>query len=270
MIIIVIDNLGLIATDSFFKGIEKDDYIAGKIKELSDTTGASMFLLHHLTKETARKFNIDEGYRPRKEHIKGSTRILDYVQQALLINLPRKYKDLVEEEKTKSKLYSIKERTGPFDKTRFLMEFWSINPKGDKNTKSIPDLPEETWKELKYHCTVHKKPDGESMGAGYVLKKYIEYSAYIDEKNKGRESKYLTEKMSIHTFINQRKYTEDYSPQKNSRSYYLYGGDLSVSRHINNLFIVESVKNRDGSDIEDESIIRYNANLDHNIFTPIL
>jgi hypothetical protein len=29
------------------------------------------------------------------------------------------------------------------------------------------------------------------------------------------------------------------------------------------------VKNRDGSDIDDSNIIRYNANLDYNIFIPM-
>jgi len=131
MIIIVIDNLGLISTDTFYKGTEKDDYLAGKLKELSELTDSSIFLIHHITKENSRAFNLKEGYRPRKEYIKGSSRILDYVQQAMMINLPRKYKDLASEEKDKAIMFATKERSGSFDKTRFLMEFWTINPQGD-------------------------------------------------------------------------------------------------------------------------------------------
>lgn len=269
-LIVIIDNLGLVTTDSFFKGTERDDYLAGKIKEMSDTSKASVFLLHHITKESSKRFNIDEGYRPRKEYIKGSTRILDYVPQAVMVNLPRKYKDLVQEEKSKAKAFNIKNRTGKFDKTRFLMEFWTINPEGDKDTKDIEDLPNATWESLKWVCRTTTLPNGEKPKVGFIIKKYMEYSIYVDEKNKGRESKYKQAKMSIYTFIEKKKYLEDYSPKKNSRSYYLYGDDMTLMADINSLFIVESVKNRDGSDIDDESIIRYHANLDYNIFKPII
>ena len=269
-IIVVIDNLGLITTDSYYKGIEKDDYLAGKIKELCDSTNTCMFVIHHITKESSKRFNLDEGYRPRKEYIKGSTRILDYVQQAVLVNLPRKYKDLVQEEKSKTKILNIKERTGKFDRTRFLAEFWTINKKGDKNTKNITDLQEATWNELKFACATDTTEKGEPLAAGYIIKKYIEYSFYMDELNKYRTKGFKTEKLSIYSFITNKKYKEDYSPEKDSRSYYLYGNDISLSANINELFIVEIVKNRDGIDVEDESIIRYRANLDFNIFIPII
>ena len=71
-------------------------------------------------------------------------------------------------------------------------------------------------------------------------------------------------------FINNKKYKEDYSPKPDSRAYYLYGSDLSIVVNINDLFIAEMVKNRDGNDVEDQSIIRYNSNLDYNTFDPII
>lgn len=269
-IAVVVDNLGLISTESFYKGIEKDDYLAGKLKELCDTTNVCMFLLHHITKESAQKFNLKEGYRPRREYIRGSARIIDYVQQAILVNLPRKYKDLVMEEKGKAKTLNVKTRTGKFDKTRFLMEFWTINPKGDKNTKTISDLQEATWNELKFACATETDEKGEPIGAGYIIKKYVEYSFFIDEINKNRKEGFESEKLSIYSFITNKKFKEDYSPKKDTRTYYLYGNDITLSANINDLFIVETVKNRDGSDVEDESIIRYSANLDYNIFIPII
>jgi len=265
-IILVLDNLGLIATDSFYKGLEKDDYLAGKIKELCDETGVCIIVLHHITKDSAKRFNLTEGYRPRKEHIKGSTRILDYVQQAMLVNLPRKYKDLVAEEKDKIKMVHTKMAEGKFSKARFLEEFWIINPQGDKNTKGISDLQEATWGELKLCCAIEKKDNGEPIGAVYIMRKYLEYSFYIDDINRHREAQYRSEKLSIFSFISNKKFKEDYSPKKDSRAYYLYGSDLSKVTNINDLFIAEMVKNRDGNDVEDESIIRYKCNLDYNIF----
>ena len=270
MIIVIIDNLGLVAVDTYYKGTEKDDYLAGKIKEMADQTESSIFLVHHITKENAKSFNLKEGYRPRKEYIRGSSRILDYVQQALMVNLPRKYKDLIVEEMSKSKMFNIKPRTGRFDRTRFLMEFWSINDKGDKATKNLQNLQERTWEELKLALVVEKMADGTEMGAGHILKRYIEYSIYIDELNRPREVKYHTEKMSIYSYIIAKKFKENYKPKPSTRTFYLYGNDMKLCKDINEIFIAEAIKNRDGADIEDQNIIRYKANLDYNIFEPLI
>jgi replicative DNA helicase len=267
--IIIIDNLGLITTDSFYKGIEKDDYLAGKLKDICDMTESSIIVVHHITKEAAKKFNISEGYRPRKEYIKGSTRILDYVQQAILVNLPSKYKDLVSEEMQKAAMFNYVEKTGKFDKARFINELWNLNPHGDKNTKSLPDLLDATWNELKYTSTVEELPDGMKITIGYIIKKYIEYSIYIEDKNRDREPKFHTERMSIYSFLNGKKYKEDFKPKQTSRTFYLYGDDMSRAKYINELFILETVKNRDGSDAHDQNIIRYLTDLGHNIFNPI-
>ena len=222
-VIIIIDNLGLITTDSYYKGIEKDDYLAAKIKDVCDQTDASILLLHHMTKEGAKALNLKDGYRPRKEHIRGSSRILDYVQQCMLLNLPSRYKDLVLQEKEKKKLFNLKQRTGKFDFTRFLMEFWNINPKSDKQTKSLSNLQQATWNELKFTVGEEKMPDGSKMGVGFILNKYLEYSVYIDDINRPREPKYHKEKVAIHTFITKKMFNESYSPENNSRTYYLYG-----------------------------------------------
>jgi replicative DNA helicase len=269
LFIIVIDNLGLIETDSFYRGNEKDDYLAGKLKDIYDTTEACMFILHHITKESKNKLNINEGYRPRSEYIKGSTRILDYVQQAILVNLPRKYKDLVSEEKSKAEMFVIKKISGAFDKSRFKNEFWSINPKGDKNTKTTTDLLDTTWNELKFICGSETLEDGMPITVGYLLRKYVEYSISIDEINRNRKQEYYSEKLSIYTFLNHKKFKEDYKPQPSTRTFYLYGNDISRAKYIQELFIAECVKNRDGSDVDDQSIIRYKADLDHNIFIPM-
>jgi len=265
-IIIIVDNLGLINTESFYKGNEKDDYLAGRIKDISDQTLSSIIVLHHITKESAKSFNLAEGYRPRKEYIKGSTRILDYVQQAILVNLPRKYKDLVIEEKEKAKLFNVKPATGKFDFSRFINEFWVLNPHSDKNTKTIVDLREMTWEQLKEACSLDTLDNGAPMGVSYIMRKYIEYSLFIDDKNRHREQKYYEEKLSIYSFIVNKKYKEDFKPKQTTRTYYLYGNDIKLSLKLQHLFIVEAVKNRDGQDSDDTNIIRYEANLDYNTF----
>jgi len=173
------------------------------------------------------------------------------------------------EEKMKSKMFDIKPRTGQFDKTRFLMEFWTINDKGDKNTKNITDLQERTWEELRMACAIEKKPDGTQMGVGYILNKYIEYSIYIDEINRHRDEKYKSEKLSIYTYITTKKFKENFKPKPTTRTYYLYGDNMKLCSDINEIFIAEAIKNRDGADIEDQNIIRYRANLDYNIFEPL-
>jgi len=268
-IIVIIDNLGLITTDSYYKGVEKDDYLAAKIKDVCDQTNASILLLHHMTKEGAKSLNLKDGYRPRKEHIRGSSRILDYVQQCMLLNLPSKYKDLTLQEREKKKLFNLKQRTGSFDFTRFIMEFWTINPKADKLTKHLSDLRQATWNELKFTCGEEKMPDGSKMGVGFILNKYLEYSVYIDDVNRPRETKYHKEKVAIHTFITKKMYNESYSPENNSRTHYLYGDNLRLALKLKNIFIAEIVKNRDGDDDEDHNILRYESHLGYNSFKPL-
>lgn len=268
--VIVLDNLGLIATDSFYKGIEKDDYLAGKIKELSEFTDSSVLVLHHITKESAKAFNLGDGYRPRKEYLKGSTRILDYIQQAAMVNLPRKYKDLVLEENDRAKLLSIKPKKGTFDFNRFKAEFWIINPQGDRFTKDLSDLTDLTWRILRETCSLETQDDGSAIGVSFLMNKYIEYSMYVDDKNRHREEKYKEAKLSIYTFLNNKKYKEDFTPKQTTRTYYLYGNDMSLSLKLQNLFIVEAIKNRDGQDTDDQNIIRYICNLDYNTFEPII
>ena len=118
-------------------------------------------------------------------------------------------------------------------------------------------------------CAIEKKPDGTQMGVGYILNKYIEYSIYIDEINRHRDEKYKSEKLSIYTYITTKKFKENFKPKPTTRTYYLYGDNMKLCSDINEIFIAEAIKNRDGADIEDQNIIRYRANLDYNIFEPL-
>ena len=265
-LLIIIDNLGLVEVERGFTPIERDDYIVGKIKDLSSELDACIILVHHFNKEASKKANIQEGYRPRKDHIKGSTRILDYVQQALLINLPRKYKDLIYEEKQKQ---IVMPKLTKMDEKAFFEYFWPLNPKGDNFTKSLADLPKATWNELLVTVRHKKTLTNKQITAGFILKKYIEYVNYINDTNSDREKKYHARKISIYEFLKKNKYNEGFAPEKSSKSYYLYGGNVDLKSKIEELFIVEAVKNRDGGTADEQVIFRYFGDLSYNSFKEI-
>ena len=236
------------------------------IKDIADETGALVLPVHHFNKEAAKRFNLREGYRPRKDHLRGSQRILDYTQQALFVNLPRKYKDLMLEEKKKL-IKPIKDED--MDYNGFLDNFWILNPHGDKHTENLSDVPNQTWKELIFHTRHKTKLNGDKLVVGYLMEKYMQYSAWIEDVNSDREKRYHKSKVSIYGYLKNQMYNEDYTPDQNSRSYYLYGDNPNLKKELHRLFIVEAQKNRDGGTNDSQVIFRYYANLDHNIFEEI-
>ena len=266
--IIIIDNLGLIECDK--SGIDRDDFLAAKIKSIADSTNTAVILLHHFTKEISRRANIEDGYRPRKEYLKGSTRILDYVQQALFVNLLRKYPDLLAEEKH-LQLDFIGTKNIEFTEANFDKYLWSINSMGDKETTSLTDIRMETFIKLKTLLNKETKfANGKLITFSDIIQKYSEYSNYVDTRNKGREEKYKTQKISIYIFIVKRKFNENYVTSDNSpRSVYLYGKNKELRYHIDDLFIVESIKNRDDDNLNENAIFRFITDLGYNIFKEI-
>ena len=99
--ILVIDNLGLILSNANKNQIDVDEYIAKKIVQLREETGALIIPIHHLTKEQGVRTNIKNAYAPKIEDIRGSTRIPDYAKQVILIHKPSNFKDLVTQEELK-------------------------------------------------------------------------------------------------------------------------------------------------------------------------
>lgn len=95
--ILVIDNLGGIITNG--NQTEEEDKIAKKLVQLRDQTKALIFLVHHLKKESGAVGNATTGYRPTRDHIRGSGRFRDFANQILLINCPSRYPDVVIKEK---------------------------------------------------------------------------------------------------------------------------------------------------------------------------
>lgn len=94
--VLIIDNVMLLKDNSQYrfkgKGVEVDDHIANQIQSIFTATKAdydvAIWFLHHLTKEQLSKSNFVEGYRPREDQIKGSTRYRDICTQGILIHRP--------------------------------------------------------------------------------------------------------------------------------------------------------------------------------------
>ena len=77
-----------------------DDQIAREIIKLRKETNKGnnksfIISLHHFTEEQQRDLNLKEGYRPRENHFKGSTRHRDANTIVMLMNKPAFFKDLV-------------------------------------------------------------------------------------------------------------------------------------------------------------------------------
>ncbi len=99
--ILIIDNVMLLKDNNNFKMNQTsiDDLICRniqEIKELANKIGkASVLMLHHFNDEQMNKLNLKDGYRPRENHFKGSTRYRDISTQVILINKPEEYPDLL-------------------------------------------------------------------------------------------------------------------------------------------------------------------------------
>lgn len=268
---IVIDNLGLIDINNF-KGIDtqKDDIIANELVKMRLETKASIILIHHFTKANIQKINLKDGYRPREENLRGSSRILDYANQVAFVNRPNRYPDLIEEELEANKTLEFSTN---FSEYVFKNELWRLNDQGDKETewKKEDDLYQKTYDALYSKLGVESTLEGERLTYQYFANKYYAYSKSIDDVNRERAAGMKSRKDAILTFINQKKYNSTYGNKNvDSREYYLYG-DIPFNQRkelIKTLFIMEIVKNRDGNDL-DERLIRYKCDLNYNEFIPL-
>lgn len=90
----VIDNLGLIKPHQK-NDIQNEDDIARLLKDLRDKTEGLIIVLHHLTKESEGKFNVNDLYRPKVTHIRGSSRLVDFANKVILLHRPEMYADVI-------------------------------------------------------------------------------------------------------------------------------------------------------------------------------
>jgi replicative DNA helicase len=107
--ILLIDNI-MRLLDMISKGMtqnEKDDFIANTISQCYNDTrkyNSLIIFLHHFTKDQAGHLNLDDGYRPSREHIKGSSRYDDISEQVVLLNRPANYPKLMAKYRSKKEV----------------------------------------------------------------------------------------------------------------------------------------------------------------------
>jgi replicative DNA helicase len=107
-----------------------DDIIANDIADIYKETkhfNPLIIYLHHMTKEQGSDFNMDSGYRPTLDHVKGSGRFIDVPEQIVLLNRPGAYGKLLLEYKDRKDLFQhmfvaevIKNTNGPTGLIHFL------------------------------------------------------------------------------------------------------------------------------------------------------
>ena len=102
--ILIIDNIGLLK-DHKGTQTETDDYVSKVIVEIKDRTKGLIIPIHHMVKDMEKEERLKDGYRPRLEHLKGSTRIQDYANKVVLLHRPGHYEDLVKREESKGLIY---------------------------------------------------------------------------------------------------------------------------------------------------------------------
>lgn len=101
--ILIIDNIMLLKDNMSLrfksKSLDIDDHIANSIQSiftnLKNKFKINVWFVHHLTKEQLSKNNITDGYRPKEDQIKGSTRYKDIITQGILVHRPGEFPDLV-------------------------------------------------------------------------------------------------------------------------------------------------------------------------------
>lgn len=100
---LLIDNIMLIDdlySNTTGNSLAIEDKIAASLRKVinkAEINGhkAIIIFLHHMTKEMESKYNMEEAYRPRLVHLKGSSRFADVANGIVLINNPSMHKDLI-------------------------------------------------------------------------------------------------------------------------------------------------------------------------------
>lgn len=91
---VIIDNLGLIEIPTGMNDIQSDDLIAKRMVNMRDSMDLCIIPIHHLSKASEDKTSRDDLYKPKPTHVRGSSRLVDYANELLLLHRPGHYKDL--------------------------------------------------------------------------------------------------------------------------------------------------------------------------------
>lgn len=100
---LLIDNIMLIDdlhSNPNSNNLAIEDKIAASLRKIinkAEKNGHRVIIifLHHMTKDMENKYNLEEAYRPRLVHLKGSSRFADVANAIILINKPGMHKDLI-------------------------------------------------------------------------------------------------------------------------------------------------------------------------------
>lgn len=261
--ILVIDNYGRTKTGIPFKNSnEADDYISGKYVDIRDATGGLIFIVHHLTKEQLNKLNVNDGYRPREENVRGSSRIIDYANTLILGNFIPKHKDLIQIELDRN-IDDLKITHEPFPQCYF-DAISRINMTPDKDHKNSTDsqFKQGIINTLNHAFSPHnlkeKFPDYSIYDAAeLIINRYNSYVTNMKFINKNRAVSYRSNIDDPLTYFFKGKYMTPFEISKETKEYYLYGNNMTtILPHIKQLLIFDGAKVRDGEGDDDTVLVR--------------
>ena len=273
--LLILDNFGLIDPPKGLRSAnEQDDYISKEIIKIRDETKGIVIVVHHLNKSMLNKFNIENGYRPRLEDVRGSARIIDYCNIALLVNLLGKHKDLIQEEITKKKDIVITHDNFP---QCYAEALHKVNPEPDNEhkkyaydhyTRGLYNVCEDVMSPMKLREVF---PDLDlKEAAELIISKYAAVVSYMENVNKDRKAGYRSNIMDPLTYLMKEYYRKPLKIGKENKEWYLYGDNpIKFRPYIKVMFILDAAKLREGANDDDSVLIRYKANGDLNSFKEI-
>jgi hypothetical protein len=84
----IVDNWGLVIPEDGRTENQHDDHMAAEFVDIRDQTDSLIFLLHHLSKTSATRWNKMQLFEPEVTDVRGSNRLSDYVNTLLM---PHRY-----------------------------------------------------------------------------------------------------------------------------------------------------------------------------------
>lgn len=272
---LIIDNLGLVDVKDM-KAIESDDYVSKEIVKIRDESAGIIIVVHHLNKSQLDKSNMESGYRPREEDVRGSSRILDYANNVILVNFIAKYKDLVKIEKDRIPNIDLNIDLDNFPDSVYNV-FMKINPDPDNKHKdyNIESFNRSIRNLITYylserallHINATKKYKDHLLE---IIRKYMTVVLYQTEINNARSAQYRSKVMDIITYLDDGYYNKPSTINKDSKYWYLYGDQPDKYRkHLEMLFIIDGAKIREGETDDGSVLIRYKADPSINKFIEI-
>jgi replicative DNA helicase len=254
--VIIIDNFGLIDIKGM-KGtdVEKENEMAREISLLKKETKSCIIIPHHLNKEANDLSNATTGYRVTDKHIRGSGRIMDYFPQCITVVRPGNHKDIVEMYKKSD--FNIQTLPNiPFNSDNFDKYIWNKNPKGDRLGAFIL---------LKDMYTAELQKSDPQFTFATVIKKWHLIINETNKTNAAREDKYKSKLPEFEKWLQENGHLKDVSFAIPCDSYYYADMPKEKRPPIENLFIVESIRDR----FESQKVFRFKCNMQYNQFERI-